>query len=67
MKALLLYRDRDLDMERELPPQAEDLVQDLGLSQILQAMSEGDELMRDVAQRALLFSLTDALPSGHPS
>ncbi len=59
MKALLLYRDRDLDMERELPPQAEDLVQDLGLSQILQAMSEGDELMRDVAQRALLFSLTD--------
>jgi hypothetical protein len=59
MKAFLMHRDLDFDFERELPPNAEALTQDLELNTVLSAMARGDELMFEVARRALLLGLTD--------
>ncbi len=55
MKARLLYRDRDFD-GGELPWNEPALVQDLELGTLLAAMAAGDDLVRDVARRALLVS-----------
>lgn len=60
MKAFLMYRDRDLDLNAPLPAQAPALVQDLDLETLFEAMSLGDEFLSDVARAALLTSLTDA-------
>ena len=38
MKAFLMYRDRDFDPREAPPPGAADLVQDLGLEVLVQAM-----------------------------
>jgi hypothetical protein len=54
-----MHRDRDLDLEVELPPNTEDLTQDLELGTILGAMARGDEYLRDIATRCLLVGLTD--------
>jgi MutS domain V len=57
MKALLMYRDRDFDMQQELPRHAGDLTQDLELNIVLSAMAGEDEFLLEVAQKALLSSL----------
>lgn len=57
MKALLLYKDRDLDLESEIPEEALDLEKDLGLEQIIEAMADGDQFVGDVSRRALGSSL----------
>jgi len=59
MKAHLMYRDRDVDLERDLPPCAQDVTQDLELDRPLAAMARGDDFLLTVARRAVLFSLTD--------
>ena len=59
MKALLLYPDADLDMERKLPAHSEDLSQDLGLTLLFDAMCVGNEFLHDVVQRVILFSVFD--------
>lgn len=59
MKAFLMYRDRDFDMQQELPPNESDLTQDLGLNTLLNAMALGDTFIFDVARRAILTSLHD--------
>lgn len=59
MKAFLLYRDRDVDLERELPPQAAELEQDLGLGAVYDAMAGGDAYLRSLARHVLLDSLRD--------
>jgi hypothetical protein len=59
MKARLLFADRDLDLEATLPVNAEDLVQDLELGTVLDAMALGDRFLRQVALRVILQSLTD--------
>lgn len=58
MKAFLMYRDRDLDLSAELPPNNEALTQDLGLDTLLGAMAAGDQYLYDVARLAVLTSLT---------
>jgi hypothetical protein len=63
MKALLMYRDRNFDWQRELPAQGADLIQDLGLRVLLDAMAGGDEFLLQVAQRSVLWSLTDPMRS----
>jgi hypothetical protein len=50
---------KDLDLDRDLPPQAADLTQDLGLDQLFDAMARGDNFLREVARKAVLSSLTD--------
>ncbi len=59
MKALLMYRDRDFDVELPLPPNELALIQDLELTTLLEAMAGGDKFLFSVAKTALLCSLTD--------
>ncbi len=59
MKAFLLYRDADLDLKQKLPPQEPALTQDLELHTLLDAMARGDKFLWEVAQKAVLFSVTD--------
>ena len=61
MKALLMYRDRDFDLQRDLPPNAQDLIQDLELETLFNAMALGDEFLLTVAKQALLGSVTNDL------
>lgn len=59
MKAHLLYADRDFDWEAALPPGHEDLIQDLELTALLQAMAAGDKFLCQVATKVVLASLDD--------
>jgi hypothetical protein len=59
MKSLLMHPDCDFDWQRDLPPHAEDLVHDLGLDVLFRTMAGGDAFHFNVAQRAVLWSLTD--------
>lgn len=59
MKVFLTHRDRDFDLGAELPPNAEALIQDLGLHILFQAMAAGDRFLLDVATPAVLVSLDD--------
>ena len=59
MKAHLLYEDRDFDFTAELPPGSADLIQDLELTTILNAMAAGDRFLFDVSARVLLTGLPD--------
>jgi hypothetical protein len=59
MKAHLMFRDGDLDLERPLPPNTEALEQDLELNTLFDAMARGDAYLRELAEKALLSGLTD--------
>lgn len=59
MKAYLMHREADFDLERELPANTEILEDDLELSTLLDVMAAGDAYLRDIAERALLLSLRD--------
>jgi DNA mismatch repair ATPase MutS len=60
VKAFLLYRDQDFDLQRPPPPPNElDLIQDLELRTLFEAMALGDEFLFDVAKKAVLSSLAD--------
>ncbi len=52
--------DQALDLQQILPWNGEALRQDLGLDVLLNAMSQGDKFMYEVAKVAMLASLTDA-------
>ncbi len=59
MKAYLLYRDRDFDWSAGLPPGHEDLIRDLELGTLLQAMAAGDKFLYEVSAKVLLTCLDD--------
>lgn len=59
MKAFLMYPDRDLDLQQELPPEGEDLIRDLELDVLFGAMADGDPFLLEVARKAMLASLHD--------
>ena len=59
MKAYLLFRDRDFDFEADLPPGHQDLIQDLELTTLLQAMAAGDKFLYEVSAKVLLACLDD--------
>jgi MutS domain V len=56
-----MYRDRDFDLQRKLPPNAEALAQDLELNTLFGAMARGDEFLLQVARQAVLSGLHDDL------
>jgi hypothetical protein len=58
VKARLLYPDQDFDFSADLPAASADLIQDLELGTVLDAMAAGDKFLRDIARRVLLTSLT---------
>jgi hypothetical protein len=63
MKALLMHRDRDFALQQHslfdnrLDPQ--DLIQDLELESVFDAMARGDDFLLDIAKKAVLIGLTD--------
>lgn len=54
MKAHLLYEDQDFNFDATMPPNHEDLTQDLDLNTLLQAMAGGDRFLLDVATKVLM-------------
>jgi energy-coupling factor transporter ATP-binding protein EcfA2 len=54
VKAHLLYRDRDADIERPLPWNEAALVQDLSLNTLFNAMARGDPFIFDVSRKVVL-------------
>ncbi len=59
MKAFLLHRNRDFDLERALPANESDLCRDLELDTLFQAIAANDELVFDVAKKAILAATTN--------
>jgi hypothetical protein len=59
MKAYLLYRAQDFDFGADLPAAHEDLIQDLELATLLQAMADGDKFLYQVSAKILLTCLYD--------
>jgi DNA mismatch repair ATPase MutS len=59
VKAHLLYADRDFDFAAPPPPGHEDLVKDLELATLVQAMAADDKFLYEVAEKVLLVSLPD--------
>ncbi len=54
-----MHTENDFDLAAELPPQEQAVMQDLELETLLRTMAAGDDLIFDVAKRALLLSLRD--------
>ena len=59
MKAFLMYQDRDFDPTLPLPVNEEDLIQDLELNTLFNAMAQGDQFIFNIVQNAILTSLND--------
>ncbi len=57
MKALLMHRDRDFDIDQQLVTNEPELMQDLELNTLLTAMADGDEYLLNVAHHALISGL----------
>lgn len=60
MKVLLMDSDRDAELDRELPENADALIQDLECDTLLRAMAAGDQLLLEISKRALLLGARDA-------
>jgi hypothetical protein len=59
MKAFLMYREQDFDLQQELPLNEEELTQDLELSTLLNAMALGNSFLFQVAKKAVLCGSSD--------
>src|SRR6266487_874174 len=65
MKAHLMYRDRDFDLQAKLPANEETLTQDLELNTLFSAMACCDEFLFQVAKQAVLSALQNDLETIH--
>lgn len=61
MKAFLMYKGQDFDLERKLPPYHEALTQDLELNVLFNAIALRDRFLFDVARSAVLNGVDDDL------
>jgi hypothetical protein len=59
MKAYLMYRDRDFDLQGSRPPHEAALTQDLELNLLFEAMAAGDPFLLAVARKAVLTGLVE--------
>ena len=59
MKVLLMFEDRDLQLQETEDPRDQALCEDLELETIFSAMAEGDSLMDRVCRQVLLSPLKD--------
>ena len=60
MKAFLMHRDRDFDLQQRLPWNEPAMVQDLELNTLFNAMALGDKFLFEVAKTAILSSLSNS-------
>jgi DNA mismatch repair ATPase MutS len=61
MKAFLMYKDRDVDLQQTLPSNEPALTQDLEITTLLNAMALGDPFLLKVARNALFSGLNTDL------
>lgn len=61
MKAFLMYKDQDFDLQRKLPWNEQDLIQDLELNTLFNAMALGDDFLFEVVKKAVLSGLDNEL------
>ena len=61
MKAFLMYKDHDFDLQRKLPLNEQALTQDLELNTLFNAMALGDKFLFEVAKKAVFSGLDDDL------
>jgi DNA mismatch repair ATPase MutS len=61
MKAFLMFRDHDFDLQGKLPSNEQVLTQDLELNTLFNAMALGDEFLFKVAKSAVLSGLNNDL------
>jgi len=61
MKAFLMYKDQDFDLEQKLPWNEQALTQDLELNTLFNAMALRDDFLFEVAKKAVLSSLNNDL------
>lgn len=54
MKVLLMYKDRDFGLQDSFPVNGQELVQDLELNVLFDAMARGDDFIFDVVKKAVL-------------
>jgi hypothetical protein len=59
MKAFLLYKDQDFNIQGPLPANEQALTQDLELDTLFAAMSLGDKFLYEVARRVILTGADD--------
>jgi hypothetical protein len=59
MKVFLMHRDRDFQLGENLATNAAELIRDLELDILLDAMAAGDSFLREVAKNAVLSSLRE--------
>ena len=59
MKAFLMHKDHDFDLQQKLPPNEQALTQDLELNTLFNALALGDKFLFEVAKKAVLSGLTD--------
>ena len=59
MKAFLMYKDRDFDLKRKLPPNEQALIQDLELNTLFNAMALGDTFLLEVARKRVLCGVNN--------
>ena len=61
MKAFLMHRSRDFDLQKQRPSNAPALMQDLELNTLFNAMALGDKFLFEVASAAMLTGLDNDL------
>jgi DNA mismatch repair ATPase MutS len=59
MKAFLMYRDRDFDIQQKLSSQEQALTQDLELNTLFSTMARGDKLLYELAKKAVLSGCSE--------
>jgi DNA mismatch repair ATPase MutS len=59
MKAFLLYRDRDFDLQQKLPSNEAALCRDLELATLFDAMAQGDAFLCEVARKVVLLGSSE--------
>jgi hypothetical protein len=59
VKPLLMHRDADFDLERELPDSVTQTVDDLELRTLFEAMAGGDAFLFQVSSQAVLLGLAE--------
>lgn len=57
MKAYLMYRNRDFDLQEKIPPNSSELIDDLEIETLWTAMAGGDGFLLEIAKRSTLTSL----------
>lgn len=57
MNVFLMHRAKDFDSKQELPHHETDLIQDLALNTLFEAMACGDKFLHEVSKQTILSSL----------